>query len=179
MVEVPRGCNLIQELESRKSAPFDFDDPLAALEKVFVNLPYAEGMIGHWTFHRLRELHRENVYHIPYYPSANLTVWWGVENRITASTEPCYDNTTQCSRFLIGMEAVFPVFIYERLGSVATLLAEFGGAISLVISVFGFCVVSYRFVKKHTVGRKRDKKAEMLRAAALAMSATVDDCGGM
>lgn len=146
VVEVPRGCRLIGELESRQNVPFDFDQPLRALQKVFFDFPYAERTRGDWVYRRLIEVHRENIEFPPYKPPTNLTVWWGEELRVDSDTALCSDGTTQCARFSIGAEAVVPVFIYERLGSVATLIAEIGGAVSLVISVFYSIVFVYRIV---------------------------------
>lgn len=149
LVEVPPSCSLVQELESRRSVPFDFSDPKASLQVVLAPFPNdGAGKVGTWEFKRMREVHRENQYFLPYHAPSNLTVWWGVELNVQPDSSPCLSGVANCAKFRIGMEAVFPVFIYERIGNVASLIAEMGGAISLVISVFGFAVFIYRFFDK-------------------------------
>lgn len=95
-----------------------------------VAFPFDAAARGDWTFHRLREVHAEQVDTLPYRAPINVTVWWGTEDRTVAVAPACQSGAPTCARFLLGMEAVFPVFIFERLGSVATLIAEIGGFLS-------------------------------------------------
>lgn len=151
-LEVPEGCSVVHSLESRSSAPFDFDNVSTALNSVQVTLPVDETVRSDWMFHKLREVHSEYVDTLPFYrPSVNLTVWWGVEERTVAipPLTPCNGGAAKCSRFHLGTEAVFPVFIFERLGSVATLLAQIGGAFSLVMSTLYAIGMIYRVIEQN------------------------------
>jgi hypothetical protein len=78
-----------------------------------------------------RQVHREAG------PEINVTVWWGAEDQqLTPLNLTCSDGSSQCARVSVHAEAVFPVFVYERLGSVSELIAQIGGALSLIMSSF-------------------------------------------
>lgn len=144
IVEVPAQCTLTGVLESRRNIPFNFSAPYSALQNVTMPFDRAPGTKSFWIYHRLREVHREQIDVPPIFPPTNLTVWWGEEERREVDSELCQDGTNQCTKLAFAMEAVFPVFIYERVGSVASLIAEIGGVVSLVLSLFYLLVQVYR-----------------------------------
>ena len=65
---------------------------------------------------------------------------------VRPSLNGCSDGTSNCQIVALTLEAVFPLFIYKREGSVATLIAEIGGVISLVFSLFYSIILGYRVI---------------------------------
>lgn len=155
VVEVPLGCNLTQTLQSRNGNSFDFSNPQAVVDSVQVNFLGQPGFVAEWWFSRLREVHREGQTYPPFKgnysckPSSpfcltgiscskapvNVTVWWAEERRILPTTEPCTTGPG-CSFIALSGDAVFSVFVFAYVASVATLIAEIGGAISIIVSTF-------------------------------------------
>jgi hypothetical protein len=130
-VFVPTGCQMSAGLESIANVPFDSNNVAGRKRSVTVVFPQ-DGTANatatsRWSFLRLREVHLEGS------SPVNITVWWAVENQVALPNTACA-GALGGDCFVFNMEAVFSVFVFQRLGDVLTLLAQIGGSFSLVMS---------------------------------------------
>jgi hypothetical protein len=82
----------------------------------------------------------------------NITAWWSEESQRdlpNACTAIASAPGGDC--YLFNLEAVFPVFVFQKLGDIVSLCAQIGGSFSLIMSTFGFLALVYIVLTKRNL----------------------------